>query len=125
MSGTGSLILQKGTTILAGHNTYSGSTILNGGQLGISHDNALGTSLLVINGGTIRAVGSGHTITNYTDVYGSFTIGRLTNFNQSVIVHNAATITAGNPDGTFKPGDPVGRGSMAAFMYRLGGGVLG
>lgn len=33
-------------------------------------------------------------------------------------------ITAGYPDGSFKPGDPVGRGAMAAFMYRLGGGVL-
>jgi hypothetical protein len=32
-----------------------------------------------------------------------------------------AGITTGFPDGTYRPGDPVTRGSMAAFMRRLAG----
>lgn len=31
----------------------------------------------------------------------------------------AKGITNGNPDGTYRPADPVSRGAMAAFMYRL------
>jgi hypothetical protein len=33
-------------------------------------------------------------------------------------------ITTGFPDGTFKPGSPVTRQSMSAFLYRLAGGTI-
>jgi hypothetical protein len=33
-----------------------------------------------------------------------------------------AEVTGGFPDGTYRPGDPVTRGSMAAFLRRLAGG---
>ncbi len=50
--GYGLVKMNDGTLILAGDNTYTGGTRLEGGTLGVSHNNALGTGMLTMFGGT-------------------------------------------------------------------------
>jgi len=55
------------TWILTGDNTYSGTTTVSGGALGIGHDNALGTGAVVLSnttGGTVFAYGGDRVIGN-------------------------------------------------------------
>jgi autotransporter-associated beta strand protein len=68
ISGSGSLTKSgTGTLTLTGTNTYSGNTTVNAGTLQIGADNALGSSILVLNGGAIEASGASRTITAQDD----------------------------------------------------------
>ena len=62
--GTGSVTKTgDGTAVLSGSNTYTGGTVINGGAIQFSSASSLGTTTdanLIINGGTLRYVGSGN-----------------------------------------------------------------
>lgn len=79
-SGGGSLSITKdgvGTWILAGANTYNGSTTLNAGILGVGSDTALSTGTVNINGGYLAASGTSRTLSNAIVVGGNFGLGGL------------------------------------------------
>ncbi len=75
ITGAGSLV-QRGTgsTTLAVGNSYTGSTNLENGSLFVGADNALGTGLLVISGGTTLGVAAGgdYRLPNDVEVLGDF-----------------------------------------------------
>ncbi|MFY7874518.1 MAG: autotransporter-associated beta strand repeat-containing protein, partial [Pirellula sp.] len=63
--GTGSLTKASGSTlVLAGDNTHSGGTDVQGGILQVNHNNGLGTGAATINGGIRISIGSGVTVSN-------------------------------------------------------------
>ncbi|TWT11624.1 autotransporter-associated beta strand repeat-containing protein [Reyranella sp. CPCC 100927] len=65
ISGTGIVIqVGSGTTILAGNNTYTGNTQIFFGTLVAGTSSALGTGLVLINGGATLGYADGITITN-------------------------------------------------------------
>lgn len=64
-----------GTLILRGSNTYTGTTILQEGTLGLRNSNALSSGALTINGGTLASIVSPRTISNNVTVGGDFTLG--------------------------------------------------
>ena len=98
-SGTGSLTKSgSGTLTLSGANTYSGGTTLNAGTLGLGSPSALGSGILTINGGTLRAVGSPRTVTNAVVLNGDFTLGRLTHLSGNLTLGADLTLTSANPD---------------------------
>lgn len=55
--------LQKtglGTLTISGNNSYAGGTTLSAGTLAANHDNALGSGILALNGGTLTTAGARH-----------------------------------------------------------------
>lgn len=64
-----------GTLILRGSNTYTGTTVLEEGTLGLRNSNALSSGALTINGGILASMVSPRTISNNVTVGGSFTLG--------------------------------------------------
>ncbi len=94
ISGTG-IVMQvgSGTTILAGNNTYSGNTQIFFGTLVAGTSSALGTGLVLINGGATLGYADGITITNQ--------IGSLAGLGASITL-DVATGTA-TQAGTITP----------------------
>ena len=63
VTGSGSITkLGEGTLVLAGANTYSGTTTVNSGVLRIAEGGSIGNSRLVLNGGTLEIAGSADNI---------------------------------------------------------------
>ena len=86
-----------GTWTLSGANLFSGTTTLSSGYLNIANANALGTSTLAINGGTLdNTTGSALTINNNETWGGNFNFagtGSLSTGNGSVTLTGTRTIT--------------------------------
>lgn len=99
ITGTGSLVKQGGgTLILAGDNSYSGTTTLGAGILQLAHAHALGTSALNTNSGTAQLQLSGDiTVANAIRVQGS---GR----NLDGILKNVSGTNTLTDFGFFTPG---------------------
>ncbi len=72
----GGLVKQgSGILIIDGNNTYTGTTTLSGGVLGIGNDNALGTGSVTIDNGTsLMAVDANRTVSNALTINGDFSI---------------------------------------------------
>ena len=114
ISGTGSVTQSGGGTLtLTSANTYSGGTVLNAGILGLGADNAVGSGLITINGGNLRAVGSGRTLANDVIFAGDFTLGRLTNLTGNITLAKNIALTSANP------------GASAATTSTLSGVISG
>ncbi|WP_438479957.1 beta strand repeat-containing protein [Oleiharenicola lentus] len=99
ISGSGNVLKTgDGTLTLAGNNTHSGGTTLSAGTLGLGGNSVLGSGVLTIYGGGIRAVNAERTIANTTIFAGNFTLGRATNFSGPISLTNNIIITSANPD---------------------------
>ncbi|XJN83972.1 autotransporter domain-containing protein [Mesorhizobium terrae] len=60
VSGPGQVLVEGGTTVLTGTNTYTGDTTISGGVLSVSSDSNLGAaaSRVILDGGTLQATAS-------------------------------------------------------------------
>jgi len=67
-----------GTWILTGDNTYTGTTSITAGALGAGHNNAFGTSGILLRNGSLFAYGGDRTITNAITVNSTTTAGTST-----------------------------------------------
>jgi autotransporter-associated beta strand protein len=73
ISGDGSVIVENGTTILTGANTYTGGTTIAAGTVSVSSDGNLGnaTGGLTFNGGTLQVTGTTFNSTARTITWGA------------------------------------------------------
>lgn len=98
---SGSLTLVKrgpGSQTLGGNNTYTGTTTVEDGMLGLAHAAATGTGPLIMRGGEIRAAGAARTLAKPLAVEGDFRLGRLTHFTGLTTLAKEVKITSMNPD---------------------------
>jgi autotransporter-associated beta strand protein len=97
--GAGSVtVVGNNAVVLAGANTFTGGLYLNSGSLQLAIDNAIGTGVLRIAGGELRASGATRTLTNSVVLNGSFTLGRGTTLSGPIALANDVVITSVNPD---------------------------
>jgi outer membrane autotransporter protein len=88
----------EGTIILSGNNSYSGGTLLEMGELRMTHNNAIGTGTLTVNN-------LGSTFLTFTD---GVTIGNDINLNTSTIVAPDTGTTATLAGDISETGGPWG-----------------
>jgi autotransporter-associated beta strand protein len=75
ISGSGTLTKSgAGAVLLSGNNTYSGNTTVSAGTLQIGSDTALGSGILVLNGGAIDPTDTSRTITNQVNLAASSSV---------------------------------------------------
>ena len=130
ISGTGALTVNAGTntvTLNGANAGLSGLITLNTGTLGIGNNAALGSSPITINGGTIRAAGAARVLSNLVTANGSFTLGRVTDFNNPVTLGANVTITADNFDGPANSNSRFNGGIQGPFevTFAEGSHLLG
>lgn len=93
LTGTGG-ITKIGTNVLtlSASNAYTGTTTLTAGTLAIGDDGALSTSVVLLNGGTLRASG-GRTLGNATTLAASSGISGTTNLTLTNALTNTGAFT--------------------------------
>jgi autotransporter-associated beta strand protein len=113
--GPGSLTLNSGTVTLAGANSYTGGTIVNGGTLNltgsITGDLAVGPNATFVNSGTVNS--PGYWLSNQ----GTFT-------NSGTIVGNFANVATTTNTGTFTGSVINGTGGSFVNNGSVGGDFL-
>ncbi len=68
----GSLVYSgSGVLTLSAANSYTGTTTLTAGTVAVGDDGALGTGILVFNGGSLQASGGPHAVSNAIEVKGN------------------------------------------------------
>lgn len=78
ISGSGDLVKeQAGNLTLSGNNTYSGGTSISGGTITAGHNNALGTGVVAMTGGTLAGSG-GPVIANAVSLQGDAGLSAIT-----------------------------------------------
>ncbi len=93
----------SGTWVVTGSNTFTGGTTLASGTLVVGHNNALGTGLMTLDGGSLASYGDGWSVANNIAVTAT-TVGQITGDN--ITFTGMASGTAGtlnlNLSGTAK-----------------------
>lgn len=114
ISGSGGLQVNSGTLTLTGANTYTGNTVLNGGELIVASAENPGTSgplgvggVIVFSGGTLGF--SANNVFDYS--------GRFTN-----VAGEAYSIDTGGQNVTFT--NAAGLGSSGGTLAKVGAGTL-
>jgi fibronectin-binding autotransporter adhesin len=120
---TGRVALVKadaGKWILSGDNTYGGGTILSNGVLVANHNNALGSGLLTMAGGTLSN-STGNTLANNINLSSSGTFG--VNSDKTLTISGVITNTGGltkTGSGTLKiTGNNTYKGTTAVTAGKL------
>ena len=109
----------NGTLVLAGANTYSGGTTVNGGVLQLGNNSALGTGGLTVNsGGTLDL--NGTPVPVVSALWGTGVIGNSSLGTPAVLNYDNST-TSSTFGGTIQ--DSVGGGSSTTGLY-VGSGTL-
>lgn len=112
ISGTGSVVKEGiGIQRLLVANTYTGGTLLNGGDMQIDSNSPFGTGLLTLASGSITARIQSRTVPNPVSVTGDFTLNTATaGFNVLTLTGNVnltggnRTLTVSNTNGTVLTG---------------------
>jgi autotransporter-associated beta strand protein len=122
---------KAGTQILSGTNTYTGTTTITGGRLTVTNPNALSTSTVTLNGGTLglgivqvpapTPILTSSNFSNFTLNAGQ---GAAPSYNNSTLQLTTSGVT-GNATSSFNPtkvtvSDPAG--FTASFHYYPTGG---
>jgi autotransporter-associated beta strand protein len=91
--------LQKtgiGTLTISGNNSYAGGTTLSAGTLVANHDNALGSGVLALNGGTLNTAGA-RNFSNSVNIGGNIALsGQPMTFSGSFTLAANATLNITN-----------------------------
>lgn len=129
-SGGGKLAISKsgaGTWILSGSNNYSGGTTITAGTLQLGNDNALGTGILTLSGGTVTANGGAHSLGNNVAITTTTTVGGSNNLTFSGTFTNqlnssARSLTVTNTGATTLSGPliTVGGGATNKMQFTVG-----
>ena len=112
ISGTGSVLVENGTTILTHENSYTGGTTITGGTLRLADGGSIASDT-TINGGTLQ-VDDGGSITGNTTVSGSVVLvnGSLQGItlNDGGVLGGDGTVGAvtANNGSTLAPGNSIG-----------------
>jgi autotransporter-associated beta strand protein len=126
LGGAGNILEAAGSgkLVLAGSNTYTGSTTVTSGLLTVSNNSALGTSTLTLNGGSIQSSTS-VTLANAFLVSGSSTVAGSNNilFTGAGSLGNATTLIVSNSGITTIAGELSGAGGLTV-MTKAGTLVL-
>ncbi|MCF7784488.1 MAG: autotransporter-associated beta strand repeat-containing protein [Prosthecobacter sp.] len=82
-----------GTLTLTQVNTFDGGVTVTGGTLGIGNDQALGSAVLTVSGGSLVADGAAHAISNNVVLSGTTTISGVNTLALSGVVSSTGTLS--------------------------------
>jgi fibronectin-binding autotransporter adhesin len=121
--------VEEGMLVLAGANTFGGTSTVSDGTIGIADDRALGdtqlTFVLSATGpGSIQSVGGSHTVTNNLRIFGALDVGGSNDLALGGTISGAGNVRFLNTAITTLFGDNTytGATTIAGGTLRLGNG---
>lgn len=116
-----------GTLVLSGNNTFAGPFSNTNGIIGVGSNNAFGSGLLSLTGGTLRAVGADRTIPTTVSLDGTLPVlGDLDlTFTGATTLTADRTIQVMDPNAIVTFAAPIGEGIFASrSLNKAGRGTL-